>query len=663
MKLFEPMRIKKLELKNRIVMSAHGSGYATREGDITPRHIYYHARRDKGIGLDILEISAVGPRYVPNQPNLSEDRFVPGFKKLVNEVHKHDTVFLMQLQHPGRETHPIIADGYPPVGPSASPRFWLSPHRKPFAYYPHKEVPDEEYKALSPEGIEEVIEMFAKAAGRAQEAGADGIEIHAAHGYLISQFLSPAVNKRTDEYGGDVKGRAKLCVDIIRRIRQTTGEDFIISCRINGADYIEGGSTVEDAKVFAPLLVEAGADIIHVSGGFYGSMPASIVPMGEPDGVFVPAAEAIKSVVNVPVIAAGRIYDPRFAEDILQKNKADLVTMTRALIADPDMPQKAREGRFDDIRKCIHCNQGCVTRLYSVFFMKDKWQSGSSCLVNPEVGREEQLEQGKLYAATSRPKKVLVVGGGPAGLKAAETAALRGHQVTLCEKERVLGGRLLMAAKVPTQGEFVEAIQHIEKQLRKMNVKIERREVTPEVVDELNPDVAIVSTGGLPLIPEIPGIESGKLFTADQVFESDVDIGKKVLIIGGDYISGQVACFLAYRGKVVTIVEASSHWFEPPPLYGVNRFYLRTMLSMNEVDMRKGTSVVGVSGNEVTVRCNGREEVVTVDAIVLTKFKANHQLAEAIESKVSEVYIIGDASEPRLSLEAFWEGFDVGDRI
>lgn len=222
-----------------------------------------------------------------------------------------------------------------------------------------------------------------------------------------------------------------------------------------------------------------------------------------------------------------------------------------------------------------------------------------------------------------------------------------------------------MAAKVPKKREFLESIQYLERQLNKLNVNIERREVTPQVVDEFNPDVAIVATGGLPLIPEIPGIESGNLFTADQVFENDVGIGDKVLIIGGNYISGQVAHFLADRGKSVTMVadDLTRHWFEPPPIYGVMRFYLRTGLSVDEVDMRRDTSVVGVIGNWVTLSCKGKEEVLPFDAIVVAKFKPNRQLAEAIKPKVSEVYTIGDASEPRLSLQAFWEGFDLGNQI
>ncbi|MEM3726324.1 MAG: NADH:flavin oxidoreductase, partial [Candidatus Bathyarchaeia archaeon] len=396
-KLFEPFQIGTMKLKNRIVMPPMGTNFSNEDGTVTQRLTNYHVERAKGgVGLIIVEGAYVEPRGKGSikQLGVDHDNKIPGLRDLVTAVKANGAKVALQLFHGGRQSHSSII-GTQPVSASEVPC----------------RLTGETPRALTTSEIEELVEVFAEAARRVKEAGFDAVEIHGAHGYLINQFLSPLTNKRTDKYGGDVKKRARFLLEILERIREKVGESYPVLCRINGDDYIEGGIKLEEAKIIAKMLEDGGVDALHISGGIYDSpIPVTTAPMALPHGVMVHLAAGIKKVVNVPVIAVGRLDDPKLAEEILQQGKADLVSMGRALLADPYLPKKIADGALDEINPCIACDE-CIGRL---FFNED-----IACTVNAALGREEEyrIEKAKVR------KRVLVVGGGPAGMEAARVSA------------------------------------------------------------------------------------------------------------------------------------------------------------------------------------------------------------------------------------------------
>ena len=519
--LFTPLKIGRIELKNRIVMPPA----ATHLGE-EARIDFYVARARGGVGLIQLPPGIVDPAsdYVAAPP-LYNEKSVPVLARLVDAIHSAGAVVSMQLWHGGRQLH-VFDDKTIPVAPSPIP--WSRSAKVP--------------RELSIPEIEELVEKFARAAMRAKRAGVDFVELHAAHGYLISEFFSPRSNKRTDEYGGDVAGRTRFAVEIIRRIKELAGDDFPVCCRINGADNIHGGLTLDDAKAMAPILVEAGLDLISISAGVYGSYPTIVPFVHTPSGCNVPLAEGVKSVVKVPVITAGRINDPHLAEEILVAGKADLIGMARALLTDPEFPNKAARGEFEDIRQCVACNT-CIDSLYF---------GPIQCPVNPALGRERELG----IVPVTEKKKVLVIGGGPAGLEAARVAALRGHEVTLYEKGQRLGGQWLLAAAPPHKQEFMELTNYQTRQLSRLGVTVKLgKEVSTTLVEELKPDVVIVATGAVPLELPIPGIELGKVVTAWDTLQGNSRAGSSVMVVGGGNVGLETAHFLAEQGKKVTVIE------------------------------------------------------------------------------------------------------------
>jgi NADPH-dependent 2,4-dienoyl-CoA reductase/sulfur reductase-like enzyme len=516
-------------------------------------------------------------------------------------------------------------------------------HRVPFKY-----SPEESGYALSREQILHLIDDYAQAAYRAQRAGADGIEIHGAHGYLVSHFLSPATNWRTDEYGGDVHGRALFAQQIIRRTRELCGPDFVIGIRINGNDYVKGGINPAMAASYAGLMEEAGADYISVTAGFYGSFPASILPMGEPPGIFVHLAAKVREAVGIPVITAGRINDPRLAEQILREGRADLVGMTRALMADPEMPQKARKGVFQQIRKCVGC-LACVDRMI---------YTGLRCLVNPEVGREGLVPIEKAKEA----KNVLVIGGGPAGLKAAETALLRGHNVIVYEKAPFLGGKLRYAAMIATRQEMLEPVKYLEYRLHELGARIEWDEADTETVRNINPDVVVVATGAKPLVPRKPYPDGPSVYHAVDIFAQEAEVGVRVLVIGSSLISLQTCDWLAERGKEVTLISKNKSLL--PEFYGVTLYYIRNRFGLLDVKILKPACIEKVEGQEVVVNSDGELiKISGVETLVYTDFEPDMELAGEIEKANYRVEVIGSAFQVGLAVDAMEQGFNIGREI
>lgn len=529
--LFKPFKLRTFELANRIVMPPMAIYIPGSEGYVKERLIdYYEARARGGVGFIIVNATYVHPNGAshPNQTAITDDKYIPGFRKLTETIHKYDVKTSLQLYHSGRQRYALIAGGE-----TLSPSGISDPVRKDPA------------RAPTIEEIQAIVEDFGQAARRAKEAGFDAIEIHCAHGYLLSGFLSPYQNKRTDEYGGSLEGRTRIVREILASCREHVGEDMLIGVRINGHDYVNGGNTLEDAKEIAKTLSTAGAELIHVSAGMAPSAHYSFLPAGVDKGQNVYLAEGIKSVVDVPVIACGAIEDPVFAESILSSGKADLVALGRPLFADPELPNKTREGRLDEIRPCLRCAKGAAV-----------WPEDMRCTVNPAVGKERVFDE--KMKPNDMAKNVLVIGAGPAGLEAARISALRGHRVTLVEKADQIGGKVLLA-KIPKHKQNHDLwLTYYKNEMKRLGVTIQlSRELTVDDVDSLNPDIIYVATGGRPLIPKsIEGVDLAGVVSAEDVVAGLVDIGAKVAIIGGSSMGVETAeVILQESGREVLVVE------------------------------------------------------------------------------------------------------------
>lgn len=471
MKLLEPIRIGSLQLKNRMVMAPMATHYADESGAVTDRLKNYYAERARGgVGLIIIESGYIHPlgRGGLKRLGLHHDRLIPGLKELVDLVHTEGARICSQLHHAGRQINVKATKGMYPVSASSIPAGMEGI------------VP----RTLKIGEIEELIEAFGQAARRSLQAGFDAILLHGAHGYLIHQFLSPLSNTRDDRYGGNFNRRLRFLKEIVHRCREATGKEFPLMVRISASEFIPGGITLRDGQKIAQQLEKWGVDAIHVSGGTHDTQEMELQPMAIPRGCLVPLAEGIKKAVRIPVATVGRIVDPQMAEEILQAGKADFITLGRALLADPEFPKKTQEGRWEDIRPCIGCLQGCRDHLYQ--------GQPITCLVNPQAGVEKEYE---MKPAANR-RKVFIIGGGPGGMEAAWVAALRGHDVTLAEKNDNLGGQFHLASLPPGKEEIRFFLEYLIRQLHKLGVKvILNRELKPADLARVEAD-AFISLAG-----------------------------------------------------------------------------------------------------------------------------------------------------------------------
>jgi 2,4-dienoyl-CoA reductase-like NADH-dependent reductase (Old Yellow Enzyme family)/thioredoxin reductase len=635
-KLWESFRIGRMELKNRVVMPPMVTRYGSDDGFVTERtRNYYEARARGGAGLIIVEATYVhrqGWAFL-NQLGISDDKFIPGMKELVDTVHKHGAKIAIQIHHGGREAKSTVS-GLQPV--SASPLPGLA-----------GETPRE----MAVEEIAETVAYFADAALRAKTAGFDGVELHGAHGYLIDQFLSPSSNKRKDDYGGSVNNRARFFLEIIADVKEAVGDDYPVWCRMDGREYGVEGITLEDARKTARLVEEAGLAAIHVSA--WG--PAA--PTNRTTATFTPVviedlAEGIKKAVSVPVIAVGRIT-PEDAERLLQQGKADLIAIGKAMLVDAEWTNKVSAGKIDDIKPCIICN-GCRDDI------RNSQIVGIRCSANATLGREKESE----LTPAAKPKKVLVVGGGPAGMEAARVTAKRGHKVTLWEKDTRLGGQLVQAAIPPHKDRIGPLAEYLEAQLRKLGVEVQLgKEATVAAVSELKPDAVVVATGVKPFLPDIPGLDKVGAVQAGDVLEGKVKVGEKVAIIGGELVGCETAEFLADQGKQVTVMRRGAEM--ATSVGPSNRaFFLSRLLDKGVTLLREVKyDSVGPEGVVITTR-DGEERTIEADTVVLAAGSvADTSLYDAVKNKVAEVYSIGDCVEPRTIRDAVSEGFGTGQKI
>lgn len=667
-KLFEPAQIGHLKLRNRIVMPAMGTNFGTPDGYVTEKmQDYYEERARGGAGLVIVECACVdfprgkGPA---RQPAVDDDRFIPGLSELVQAIHEHGARAALQLHHAGKDA-PSKITRLQPVAPSVV----LSP----WGVLP---------KELTVDEIADIIDRFARAAERARKAGFDAVEIHATHGHsLIAQFLSRATNKRADAYGGELKNRARLLLEIIEAIKNLVGEEYPVWCRVAGEEKgIQDGITLNETQEVAQMVQRAGADAIHVS--IHGAHLLAIVP--ESPGALLPLAQGVKRRVKIPVIAVGRI-DPQLAEKVLQEQKADFIAMGRALIADPELPHKVASGKLKDIRPCIYCY-----RCFDASLARDE---EIRCSVNAALGREREYQ----IVPAERAKRVAVIGGGPAGMEAARVAALRGHRVVLYEKGHRLGGQLVLAGLV--NSEFESLPPYFGHQLEKLGVEIKLgRKVSSESIETAKPDVVIVSTGAMPLVPEIPGIERDRVISAadflgnratkslsmrrliwylggllfrrswglriiNHLLKIWMPFGKRVIVVGGEMAGCEIAKFLADKGRKVTIVERSGRL--GAGMVGVVRRVVLDSLAENGVQMLTHVKYEEITDKGLVITtADGERQIIEADTIVLaTGMEPKAELFEALQGKGAETYLIGDCATPRNILEAIHDGARIAGMI
>lgn len=642
-RLFNPGYIGNLEIKNRIVMAPMANMYTNLDGTYSQRQIDYYAERAKGgAGLIIVEVTFVerkiSPPADPVAAYLDTNWHIPSASDLVDAVHDYGAKICVQLSPgPGRNMNVATHDRIP-IAASAVPSF---------------SDPNILCRELSIAEIKEIVRACGDAAERAVKAGFDMIEIHGHLGYLIDGFMMPLYNKRSDEYGGDIEGRMRFAREIIAAMRSRVGDKFPLCFRYSGEHKIEGGRTLAESQEIARHLEGAGIDILHIDVGCY-EVPYWITPPYYMlEGCLVDIAAAIKKVVTIPVITVGGITSPELAEQILDEEKADFIALGRALIADPEWPNKARNGRISDIRPCIRCNEGCMGRS---FFLRTM-----ACTVNPIVGKEQYYKIDR----AEKPKKVMIIGGGPAGMEAARVAALRGHEVTLYEKENELGGQLRAASKPPFKKPLRDLINYLSGQLDKSGVKIEMgKEVTAHLVEYMKPEAVVIATGASPVMPSIP-LKTGNIITAVDFLLGKKKVGDKIIVLGASHVGCDTALYLAQEKKTVTILKIRADTEIAQDLNLFSREKLLQELDQNGVTILTNFAIKEFTTERALVNDNaGKQHTIIADTIVVALgFKAQSELAEDLKDKVSELYLVGDCVNPRKLMEAIREGFLAGWQI
>lgn len=625
-KLFKPINIRGVDIKNRIVFLPHLTLYASADHLPTERDVYYYRERAKGgAGLIVVPSMIVHPSgsYL-NTIHAFNPNAIGGLKKIVDAVHDNGAKIFGQLTHMGNQTRSV--ETFEPLwAPSNVPDLTVG------------EIP----KQMSIEEIHILISSFAKSAKNLVEAGFDGVEIKVAHDGVLGQFLSLLKNIRTDEYGGSLQNRCRIILEILQAIRNEIG-DRPLGIRLGINRFLHGDYDVGEGVEYAKM-VSSVADYISSDSGSWESIDKLTPPMTVPQGFLLEDVAKVKKAVNIPVIGNGRIIWPQMAEDALEKGYCDMIGLARALIADPYWANKAEEGRFDEIRGCIGCNQKCIGRLLQNLPI--------SCVQNPTSGHEEVYGEEFLYKKTLTPKKVVVVGGGPAGMKAADILARKGHKVVLFEKENMLGGRVNWESRLPGRREVFGVSRFLMKEMEVQKVDVRLGvEATEELVKNEHPNIVIIATGSKIVSYEIPGVSKEKVFTTLDALDGIVT-GNNVLVVDNDASTegiGVVNALLSQEKRVywTTPSFVNAQNVTPPtvmPLY--------QMVDSKSVELHPMSVVLGVEGNVVTLLnpYYGRQEKIdNIDAVVVVGVKIPEiNLFNRLKGYIPEVYIIGDAAAPR----------------
>ena len=636
-KLFEPGMIGNLEIKNRIVMPAMGCSLAESTGEAGARMIKYYAERARGgAGLIITEITRVDDETgvgTPNQLSVTNTYMIGQLSRLVEAVHAYDTKLFVQLHHPGNQTPSRLIGGKQPVSASDVTC----------------KVIGEQPRALTTEEVEGMVRKFVTGAVIAQKAGVDGVEIHAAHGYLVSQFLSPHTNKRTDKYGGSFEGRMRFITEIIMGIKAYCGPKFPISVRMNGSDYLPDGITEEDGIAQAKYLEALGISCINVSCGTYDSGATIIEPSYFKEGWKINLASGIRKAVKIPVIAVCNVKHPAFAEQMLQEGDVDFVGIARGHLADPEWGKKARAGSDILIRKCLGCME-CFR------ILNDGLPLG--CTLNPVLGREFEYGD-EMLKVNGKGRTVAVVGGGPAGMEAALTLAKRGFNTILFEADHKLGGTANLAAIPPNKGMITEFVETMQAQLKDAGVDVRLgTKADLAAVQETGAEAVFLAAGGRPVLPEIPGI--GKAVTAEEVLKMDAPPeGKKIVIIGGGVTGLETAEYLAEK-NTVTVVEMLDKI--GGSLYPSVVMHLAQEIMKNGGSIAKGKRLTAIEEGAVCVADvgTGEETRIPADTVILAMgVRSSRPDYEAFRAAFGEkLILVGDSSRPGQIYDALHSGHD-----
>lgn len=626
-------KIGSLELKNRAIMAPMSAALGNPDGTISDALIaYLTARADGGVGMIITEYCFVTEdgRSSDHQISVTDDEKIPGLKKLADAVHEHGAKICLQLQHGGRRSMVRV------MAPTAIMK------------QTDRVTPYE----MTTEDVYDLIDAFIAGAVRAKKAGFDMVEVHCSHGYLLNDFVSPSANRRTDEFGGGLTGRAKAPVMIIQGIKKACGKDYPVSVRLNGDDMVSDCNLGRDSAALAMLLEEAGADLIDVSGGMNG-VGYGIAPAAVKTGYNADPAEEIRKVVNIPVAVAGRINEPEYAESLLRKGQVDFITLGRSLFADPDFVNKAAAGREEEICPCV----GCLQRCYGSYGHGGQFRG---CMVNPFSMRETVL---KMEPAEVK-KKVAVVGAGIAGMEAAWIAAARGHQVELFEQNAYPGGQFKIAAIPPHKQMLARACVYYANMCKKHGVNMHfNTKADRTLIERMNPDVVIVATGGVPLVPGIPGLKESGCIANREILLGRIAPGNKALILGGGLQGAETADFMAEHGYEVTIIEMRDGIAMDD--HPATQKLLLERLEANHVQMITSATVKTVYPDGVDYEKAG--ELVSMkgfDSIILAfGTKSNQALAEEIKDMGAEVIVIGDAAKAGNAVEAIYRGAVIGTSI
>jgi 2,4-dienoyl-CoA reductase-like NADH-dependent reductase (Old Yellow Enzyme family)/thioredoxin reductase len=635
--MFTPIKIGPVTVPNRFVVSPMGNNFANTDGSMSDTSLAYYSKRAQGgFGLITFEATVVDKKAKggPRKPCLFDDSTIESFKRVIDDCHNNGAKVSIQLQHAGPEGNAKVA-GYPLKSASAIPASL------------GRNLPE----AITTEEIYELIESYGDAAVRAKKAGADAVEVHCAHGYLISSFLSPRTNKRVDEFGGCFENRMRLPRLVIENIRKKVGHSIAIICRINCSDEVAGGLDVHDSAVIAAYLEECGIDGLHVSRAVHIKDEYMWAPTVIHGGFNAELVTEIKKAVNIPVIIVGRFTEPHFAEILVREGRCDLVAFGRQSLADPETPNKAAAGCLDELTPCIACLQGCVCNMYQ--------GKPITCLVNPLLGRESEFKM----ADTS--KKVVVVGGGVGGMLAAWVCAKRGHDVTLFEATDTLGGQMRLAAYPPGKGDITNMVRSYISKCNKYGVKIRMNtKVTPEIISEEKPEAVIIATGATPLVLPIPGINDSGLIHAVDLLDGKEACGKKVLVVGGGMVGCETAAFLGELGHDVAVIELRDE-------VGADVISEHRKFLMKDFDEYKIKTVTGAKvakffedGVAYTLSDGIEQSIEGFDSVVLAMGSRNYDpLSEEVKKVIKETYVVGDATRARRALDATKEALDAALKI
>ena len=662
--LFEPILINQMAVANRIVMPAMYM-VMCRDYEVTDQLVDFYVERAKGgVGMIIVGYATVDERSGgPLGLGAHDDRFVPGLRRLARVIKSRGPRSLVQINHAGRYALSRHIGHQQPVAPSPLP----------------SRLTGETPRELSIEEIGQVAEDFARAARRVQEAGFDGVEVISGAGNLISEFLSPLTNQRTDAYGGSLENRMRFGLEVIQSIRAAVGRDFPLLVRMNGNDFMPGGNSREELQAYGVALAEAGVDALNINVGWHEARVPQIVA-SVPRGVFGYLARGIKEKVSVPVISGHRINDPAIARELIADGMCDMVAMARLLVADPRLPEKAKTGREADIVHCVACGQGCFDHVFK--------EKPVECLCNPQAGHENECR----LSTSGNPLRILVVGGGPAGMNAALAAAGCGHLVTLCEKSDRLGGQLHLAGAPPGREEFKELAEDLARRVAVAGIRTVFNQIVDlTLVEQENPDAVVLATGATPLTPPIPGVDLPHVVQAWDVLAGTAITGKKVVVIGGGAVGVETAQFLASKGTLsgdglkfllvnraedpATLYELATHGTKKVVVIEMieaigedigltTRWTMMQDLGRTGVSLKKRTKALEITVEGVRVEQDGEEALLRCDTVVLAAGALSHNpLQTLLEEKGIPCRVAGDAHRIGLAFDAVHQGFAAGRGI